>query len=241
MLKRMNAHIRIHIATVVMVMIAAVRPAASAAHANALAGPIVITRTTTAHAVDGNCADYAPASALPMVDGNNQPVADVFLVHNIDNLFVCVRAIPGQLYEHWIEVYLDPNGDGTTYTYAQPNDWGLRLQVINTTASNEVGNGQGQYLAMPMVDDWQGQATTTAQSESAEFGIAVRPWQLGECGQPFGLAVFYHWNRAVGDDAALPSTAAYNQPSTWITATLQHALCPAELVNKTYLPFLPSD
>lgn len=237
----MNAHIRFHIATVMALaalLMTSLRPFVAETRAKNLVNPIVIARTTNTLGVDGNCADYDPASALLMVDANQNKIADVFLVHNIDKLFVCVRAIPGQLYEHWIEVYLDPNGDGAAFTYAQPNDWGLRVQVVNAAPSNEVGDGQGQYLTMPLVADWQGQATSTAQSETAEFGIAVRPWQLGECGRPFGLAVFYHWGRAVGDDASVPITATYNQPSTWMTATLQHALCPAELVNKTYVPFL---
>lgn len=55
----------------------------------------------------------------------------------------------------------------------------------------------------------------------------------------FGLAVFYHWGRAVGDDASVPITATYNQPSTWMTATLQQALCPAELVNNIRTVFQP--
>jgi len=233
----MNAHVRLHIAIVATVLITAAHPFATVTRAKDLANPIVIARTANMLVVDGNCADYDPASALNMVDDNHQKVADVFLVHNADQLFVCVRATPGTLYEHWIEVYLDPNNDGALFNYAQPDDWGLRVQIINAAPSNESGDGHGQYLAIPLVNVWQGQASITAQSETAEFGIAVRPWQLGECGQPFGLAVFYHWGRAVGDDYAVPITATYNQPRTWMTATLQQALCPAELVNKTYVPF----
>lgn len=205
-------------------------------HARVLTQAEVIRRTATAPMLDGNCTDYDPSSVLPMLDDKERKVADVFWVHNADMLFVCVRAMPGLLYERWIAVYLDPDGDADTHRYAQSDDWRLNAPFIDGSPWNDVGDGTGKYVKVSSRSYWQAKTSINAQAESAEFAISLQPLRLGECGKLFGIAVAYHWVRAAGEDYFVPNATVYNQPNTWMPVTLERAFCPADLVHKQYVP-----
>ena len=182
--------------------------------------------------LDGSCDDFDRAVAIPWPARSQ--TATVFVAHNRDTLLVCVQSPAGKLYERWIGVYLDPQADATSKTWAQPNDWSLQINMSLGTLTSQTGDGVGSYS--PASAAWQAKRVLADDIESAEFQIPLYGLHLGECGRAFHIALAHQWVNAVAEDYFWPDNASFNQPATWARATLTGTLCPEDLTQRLYVP-----
>ncbi len=205
-------------------------PNASAAPA---AGGLVIPRTQQAVTLDGNCNEYGDALVESYADASNS-TGKVYLKHDGEQLYVCVAAAPGKLENRFESVYLDPQGDGSTYEFAQKDDYSLRVEIPTSNRSTLVGSGVANgYTPAPAFDAvWNGKATVTPNGESIEYSISLGRFKLGDCGALFGLAAYHHWISAVGDDYGWPSNQFFDQPRTWKLMQLANGPCSNPLNGK---------
>jgi hypothetical protein len=174
--------------------------------------------------LDGSCDEYASAAVQTFSDAGGQ--GRVYLQHDFTNLYICIEAQPGTFNERFASVYLDPQGDGTSYDFAQEDDYSLRVNIPNSTESSLKGTGVANgYTAASEVDAfWQGAASASQTGESIEYSISAGRFFIDDC-QIFGLATYHHWVSAVGDDYGWPSNEFFDQPRTWQPARLFSGIC----------------
>lgn len=180
------------------------------------------------HVIDGICGtdEYLEAVEVTFTDGNGKP-ATVRLVHDGDNLYVCMQAQPGSFDGRFGRLYLDPQGDGSSYVYARQDDLAFQVDVLDSARSSyrgsDVPNG---WLSDPTLNPfWEGAATFDAQGETVEYSLSLGRLGFGDCDRLFGLAAYHHWFSAVGDDYGWPSNQWFDQPRTWSLAHLIGAPC----------------
>jgi uncharacterized repeat protein (TIGR01451 family) len=180
--------------------------------------------SATAPKVDGQCTEYATGASQAFIDGNGMN-ANVYLEYSGAFLYVCLQAQPGTFDQRYAEVYLDPQGDGSSYMYAKKDDYGFHLGIKDGTKNSYQGNGAGGYTLDASLDSlWQGAVTASATGESAEFALDVGRWFIQPC-KLFGIAVYHQSFAAAGDDYGWPSNHDYNQPKTWQLARLDDGTC----------------
>ena len=190
---------------------------------DALQGAILhIPISQTTPKVDGLCEEYSDAVSQPFSDGAGT-TGKVYFKHDGTNLFVCVVATPGHNKERFESLYLDPQGDGSTYTFAASDDYALHVNLSSANASfhgTGVANGYAADATIPAF--WNGSyaLTPTGGNESFEYRISIGRFKLGDCGQMFGIAAYHHWFDAVGNDYGFPSNTWFDQPGTWALAQL---------------------
>src|SRR6266545_641920 len=90
--------------------------------------------------LDGDCGDYAGAAVQSFADGGGH-TGTVFLKHDSTNLYVCMKASPGTFKDRFGSLYLDPQGDGANYEFAQKDDYALHVNIPGTTKSSFNGTG----------------------------------------------------------------------------------------------------
>jgi uncharacterized repeat protein (TIGR01451 family) len=192
---------------------AASRPAAPHEVPGALGIPLA---TVAVPKVDGVCDEYAGASMQTFTDGNGQE-ATVYLVHDGANLYICMQAQPATFEDRFGSFYLDPQGDGSSYAYAQKDDYALRVNVVGSARSSYVGSGvPNGYVLDPSLDGlWDGDSAIDAAGEAVEWRVSIGRFGFGACGALFGAAVYHHWFTAVGDDYGWPGNQWFDQPRTW--------------------------
>lgn len=197
------------------------------------AGGLVIPRAQQAVTLDGNCSEYGDALVESYADASNS-TGKVYLKHDGEQLYVCVAAAPGKLDNRFESVYLDPQGDGSNYQFAQKDDYSLRVAIPSSNRSTLSGSGVANgYTPAPAFDAvWNGKASVTPNGESIEYSISLGRFRLGECGALFGLAAYHHWISAVGDDYGWPSNQFFDQPRTWKLVQLADAPCANPLNGK---------
>ncbi len=198
------------------------------------ASQILIPPVQQAPAIDGQCNDFDEAMGVTFTEKGH--TMRIFMAHDRDALFVCMQAPKGLLYERWIGIYLDPQGDGSDHTFAQSDDWSLHVNLSPGRLDSFVGNGQGNYVQTAAPTVLQSQRVIGTDMESAEFRIPMYGLHLGECNRPFGMAVAHQWVNAVADDYFWPAGAEYNQPASWMQMTMTNTLCPADLNKQIYFP-----
>ena len=199
-------------------------PAAAPA---AVDGILSIPLTESAPKVDGFCTDYAGAVMETFVDGNGNP-ATVYLVHTADNvLYVCMQAQPGALATRFGSLYLDPQGDGASYVFAQKDDYALHVGILDKAKSSYHGTGvvNGYEADATIPPFWDGVAVANAEGESVEYQVSTGRFMFGANCSIFGIAVYHHWFSAIGDDYGWPSNRYFDQPRTWQLAQLDNGEC----------------
>lgn len=183
-----------------------------------------IPLSANAPKVDGQCTEYATGASQAFTDGNGMN-ANVYLEYSGAFLYVCLQAQPGTFDQRYAEVYLDPQGDGSSYMYAKKDDYGFHLGIKDGTKNSYQGNGAGGYTLDASLDSlWQGAVTASGTGESAEFALDVGRWFIQPC-KLFGIAVYHQSFAAAGDDYGWPSNHYYNQPKTWQLARLDDGTC----------------
>jgi uncharacterized repeat protein (TIGR01451 family) len=185
-----------------------------------------IPLSNTAPTVDGQCNEYTVAATQTFTDGNGKD-ATVYLEYSGGFLYVCMQAQLGTFDARYAAVYLDPQGDGSSYTYAQKDDYGFHLGIKDGTKTSYQGTGVGGYTLDASLDAlWQGVAAIdpSGAGESAEFALDVGRWSIQPCSL-FGVAVYHQSFAAAGDDYGWPSNHYYDQPKTWQLARLDNGNC----------------
>lgn len=195
-------------------------------------GILTIPASRSTPKIDGLClsAEYADAIILPWSDGGTAPNGKVFLMHNGGYLYACMQGIPGTFASRFGRLYLDPNGDGGSYTYAKENDYAMQVGITNQLTSSwhgsDVANGWVTDNAIPPF--WEGAAFTggaAAALESVEWRVSYGRLLITPCRTVFRLATYHHWFGGVGNDYGWPSENWFDQPNTWTPAMLQTESC----------------
>lgn len=200
--------------------------AAPPAPAASLQGVLTIPASQNPVEVDGFCSPNEYGDVTPEAFDDAGGTGQVYLKHDGTTLYVCVQAQPGSFAERFGSVYLDPQGDGASYDFAQQDDYALRVNLSNSARSSFNGTGVANgYVANSGIDGfWDGKATATAEGEAIEYGLSIGRFFLEEC-QVFGLAGYHHWVKAVGDDYGWPSNRFFDQPGTWQLVQLANPDC----------------
>jgi uncharacterized repeat protein (TIGR01451 family) len=191
-------------------------------------GVLGIPLMTGKPAVDGVCSvdEYAGTLVQTFLDGNGQ-TSTVYIGHNGFDLYICMQAQPGTFIDRFGSLYLDPQGDGSSYTYAQKDDYSLRVNIPGTTRTSYNGTGvaNGYVLNSSLNSLWDGSSLADVVSETVEWRVSIERFGLGNCGAMFGLGVYHHWFAGVGDDYGWPSNKWFDQPRTWHLVYLLNGLC----------------
>jgi uncharacterized repeat protein (TIGR01451 family) len=177
-------------------------------------------------AIDGVCEEYGSAVTTTFLDGDGKS-ATVYLMHDGDQLYVCMQASPGSFSDRFGSLYLDPQGDGSSYDFAKADDYSLRVKIPGTARSSLHGTGVANgYVLDASVDAfWDGAATASAAGDTVEYSVSAGRFKFGTCDRLFGLAVYHHWFAATGDDYGWPSNQWFDQPRTWQLAYLAGLDC----------------
>ena len=168
--------------------------------------------------VDGKCSEYAAGASFSFTDGGGS--GTVYLLNDGSSLYVCMQATTGSLASRFASLYLDPQANGATYTFAQQDDYALRVNVLDGVRSSYVGSGVANgYVDTPTLNpNWSG-AASHGTNDVVEYAVPLKNFNIPMCGL-FGLAVYHHWFAAVGNDYGWPSSQWYDQPRTWQLAVL---------------------
>lgn len=176
--------------------------------------------------IEGDCAEYqgvAFESTFNYADGST---ATVYLMHNNGTLFVCMEGEEGTFDDRFASVYLDPQGDGAGYTFAQQDDYGFYVEIpgSGSRAVHGTGVANGWVNASGLGGTWSGVGVVTGAGDAAEWSISAGRFEIDVCNL-FGVAVYHHWFAAVGDDYGWPSNEWFDQPRTWQLARMVDARC----------------
>ena len=197
---------------------------------------ISIPNAKTVPQVDGICNEYSEAIPETFADGGGGN-GTVYLMYNGGYLYVCMQGRPGTFDQRFGSLYLDPQGDGASYMFAQQDDYSLRVGVPGTAMNSLHGTG----LANGYVNDslvgafWNGASTADGKLDSVEYRVELGRFHIDQPCQLFGLAVYHHWFSAVGDDYGWPSSKYFDQPGTWQLAQIQDAACSRPSGNIAYV------
>jgi len=190
-------------------------------------GILNIPQTDVPIKVDGQCNDAAYASAFSQTFTDGGGSGTVLMVHTATKLIICMIGTAGTFSQRSGAVYLDPQGDGNTYTYAEKNDFRLQVGILSGANTSYQGTGvaDGYVTDAAVAGFWSGSATADPKSDIVEYEIDLASFAIGDCGQVFGLAVYHHAYAAVGDDYGWPSNKFYDQPRTWQLLKLTNGPC----------------
>ena len=202
-------------------------------------GTLVIPKIPVTPKIDGDCSDFAGVALQQTITYGGGAQGTIFLMHDGTNLYVCLLGMTGSFFDRFGSLYLDPQGDGSNYIYAQKDDYSLRATIPGTTLSSYKGTGvaNGYVLNSTLDGLWDGASQTSGQGDMVEWSVSIGRFKLSDCGSLFGLAVYHHWLSGVGDDAGWPSNQWFDQPRTWQLASLQNAPCsgPGDLGKIAYV------
>jgi hypothetical protein len=178
--------------------------------------------------IDGICNEYGEAAVRTFVDDGGPGVnGTVYLMYNGGYLYVCMVGMPGTFDQRFGSLYLDPQGDGASYVFAQQNDYSLRVGIPGTTKTSLHGTGLANgYVADSVVGAfWDGASTADGQLDTVEYRVELGRFKIDQPCQLFGFAVYHHWFSAVGNDYGYPSNKYFDQPRTWQLAQIQDPIC----------------
>ncbi len=177
-------------------------------------GILTIPLATAIPVIDGQCTEYAGALVAYYDDGNST-TGTIYLVHNGGYLYVCVTGQPGTYTERFASLYLDQAGDGSSYIYAQQDDY-----AFHTSLSGELSSYQGTdmpdgYILDPGLDQYVLTAANLTQFDGFEYRLDLQGLDFGYNCNLFGLAFYHHWFAFPKDDYGWPTNQYYDQPRTW--------------------------
>ena len=178
--------------------------------------------------IEGDCAEYEGIASTHTFNYADGSTGTVYLMHNNGILYVCMEGQQGTFDERRFgSVYLDPQGDGSTYTFAEKDDYGLYAEILNQGRNTVMGSGvAGGWVDAPATYDqyWFGTGAETGAGDAAEWRISTGRFGIDVC-DLFGMAVYHHWFAAIGDDYGWPSNQWFDQPRTWQNARMVDARC----------------
>ncbi len=180
--------------------------------------------------VDGNCdpqTEYAGAKIVTFNDGAGK-TGTVYLEATPDMLYVCMFANNGSFDTRFGSLYVDPQGDGGSYVYANKGDDAFRVDITSVARSSYVGSSlpNGWTLAPAYDSYWSGSSIIDKTgTETVEWGIKYASLNFGKNCTAFGLSVFHHWFASTGDDYHWIDNAIFDQPRTWQLAEINSGAC----------------
>lgn len=174
--------------------------------------------------IDGDCSDFSDVIPQTFTDANGA-TGQVFLKFNDAILYACMKGPAGSFVDRFGALYLDPQGDGSTYQFAQKDDYGLDVGILQGALSTKNGTGAGNYTNnTALAGAWDGKAKVDGTTESIEWSVSYGRFGIQDC-TLFGIASYHHWMKQVGDDYGWPSNQWYDQPGTWTLARLNTGQC----------------
>jgi uncharacterized repeat protein (TIGR01451 family) len=179
--------------------------------------------------VDGVCkaSEYQDGISYNFTDGpNGTGIGTVYLLHGADTLYLCISSSQGTYATRFDSLYLDPQGDGNTYTFAQQDDFSFRLDFSGGKTSFRGNGSMGGWWNSSSSDNalWSGAALSVG-TDVAEYALSLASFNIHLCTSIFALAGYHHHFAFSGNDYGWPSNQYYDQPGTWQLATLGGASC----------------
>jgi len=187
-------------------------------------GILTIPSTQITPTVDGSCTEYAGAATETFTDGNGQS-AIVYLMYNGAFMYVCIGAQPGTNPERFASLYLDPNGNGSSYIFAQQDDFAFHDSLTGALTSYRGSGVANGYQPDPTLDPFVQTAASVAGGDGFEYRLSLDGLNFGLNCQLFGIATYHHWFAFTGDDYGWPSNQWFDQPRTWQLAKLDDPRC----------------
>jgi len=175
--------------------------------------------------VDASCSEYGSAVAVTFMDGNDK-LGTVFAMYFQGILYVCMQAQPGTFADRFARLYLDPQADGSSYTFANQTDYALQVDIQEGSRSSYHGTGvpDGWTLDPSLDDLWNGAAASNETADIAEWEVNAGRFFIDPCSL-FGMAVYHHWFARVDNDYGMPSNQWFDQPHTWQLSRLYSPAC----------------
>jgi uncharacterized repeat protein (TIGR01451 family) len=175
--------------------------------------------------LDGSCTEYIGAVSQTFTDGNGQP-GIVYLMHNNIYLYVCIAAQPGTNPERFASLYLDPDGNGSNYIFAQQDDFAFHTSLTGARTSFRGSGIANGYIVDPSLDpQWAAGVNVGAGGDGFEYRLQFDGLGFGFGCRLFGIATYHHWFAFTGDDYGWPSNQWFDQPRTWQLARLYDPQC----------------
>lgn len=170
--------------------------------------------------------EYAKALRQSYIDLNGV-VSTFYVKQDQEFLHLCIEGTPGSFSQRYFGLYLDR--DNGQEKYAEPEDYSLRVRVVDGATSAFQGTGsQTSPWAQSTVAGWRAlaaPATAARNVEVAEFQVPLA-LLAQTCGQPFGLALYHQWINDNGVDYGWPTQNSPISPVTWVQAQLAQPVCP---------------
>ena len=177
--------------------------------------------------LDGVCdtaGEYADAKRFSYVD-NAGLIADIYLKHDLESLYLCVDTPLGKFPERFFSLYLDT--DHGQEKYAEGDDLWLRAYVeVGATDANRGTGDQAQVWKPDQVDGWKAVAAPQPdlRREAGEYVVSLDHFSAA-CPGPFGIAVMHQDVFDNGDNYGWPSSQVAITPAGWISAVLEAPRC----------------
>lgn len=185
---------------------------------------VVIPESDAPVTLDGQCDEndeYGRAATLAYLDVRGLE-GTVYLQHDADAIYVCVRGALGRNSTRSFGLYVDTDHGRTKY--ADANDYGLRVTVETGETSTVVGTGEPNNVYVPAdLDRWKAVATA-GNFDGVEY-LIDRSLFGRACLTSFGLALYHHEVDDQGDHYGLPLNQLWEFPDQWLEATLENPGC----------------
>jgi len=179
--------------------------------------------------IDGYCADIGYGQGyLWRFSVGVDTLASGFLMQDDDWLYLCGTFPSGLPMAGKFSVFLDPQGDGNRYTFANQTDYQLSMDLSSGEAEILIGNGeQGYTVTDEHRQDWlSALAPTQGQQFLFEYAISLKGLEIGNCGQRFGLAFVQSGFPNDDNVYGWPAGVLANRPATWQPVVLEQPNCP---------------
>ncbi len=187
-------------------------------------GILLIPSSQTQPTLDGSCTEYAGAISETFTDGSGTGI--VYLMYNGTNLYVCIAAQAGTNLERFASLYLDPNGNGSSYVFAQQDDFALHTSLTGARTSFRGSGVANGYLPDPSLNPlWDAAVNTGTSGDGFEYLLQLKGLGFGNDCRLFGIATYHHWFAYTGNDYGWPSNQWFDQPRTWQLAKLDDPRC----------------
>ena len=189
---------------------------------------ILIPAQTTPVALDGACdlrAEYANVPGYLYFDQFGQ-TGNIYFKHDGKYVYICANSDKGLNTGRFFSVYLDV--DNGREAVAEKDDYALRIGVESNELRSLAGTGVANGYTAPGPSGWLAAAQTTGLStgtDGAEYQIPLVSL-TGACVEKLGVAVYHQDVNGAGDDFGWPSNQFFDQPQTWVEATLEGITCP---------------
>jgi hypothetical protein len=113
---------------------------------------------------------------------------------------VCISAQPGSNPERFASLYLDPNGDGSNYIFAQQNDMAFHTSTTGALTSLRGSGVANGYQPDPSLDQYIQTAADLSNGDGFEYRLDLHGLEFGYNCNLFGIATYHHQFSVMGDD-----------------------------------------